>query len=140
MVDRGDVDALRELLLVAQERGDVVPRRTRDVDDGLPVRVVEDRVGKAREDRGRNLVVGDGRRLGLGLLVILFTKFGVVGHVVLGGRGQTATEPSRWAIWIPAPPVADSARRRKISPCWIWSCRVRMPCMRVSGPGGQPGT
>ena len=56
MVDGGDVDALRELLLVAQERGDVVPRLARHVDDGLAVRVVEHRVGEALEHRRRDFV------------------------------------------------------------------------------------
>ena len=47
--------------------------------------------------------------------------------------------PSRWSISIAAPPAPEAARRLKISPFWIWSWRVRMPCMSVSGPGGQPG-
>ena len=29
---------------------------------------------------------------------------------------------------------------RSISPAMIFSCRLRMPCMRDCGPGGHPGT
>ena len=49
VVDRGHVEALRELLLVAEERGDVAPVLARDVDDRLAVRIDEHRAREALE-------------------------------------------------------------------------------------------
>ena len=139
LVDRGDVDALRELLLVAQERRDVVPLLSRHEDHGLTVRLEEHAVGELRHQRGRDLVAG---RLGSRrLLVNFFTSVGVVvGHVAVRAPQTVDGTPSRWSISIAAPPPLAAARRLKISPFWIWVWRVRMPCMSVSGPGGHPGT
>ena len=57
-------------------------------------------------------------------------------------REPSSTGCSPWTSgtcsWMPAPPL-DSVRRRVSSPFWMLSCNVRMACMRVSGPGGQPG-
>ena len=61
VVDRRDVEAHREMLFVAQEHRDVVPLFTRDVHDGLPVALVEQRARELPDDGGRDFV---GRQLG----------------------------------------------------------------------------
>ena len=83
VVDGGDVHALREALVVAEERGDVVPRLACDVHDRLAVRVDEHRAGEPL-GHGRGHFVAD--RLGFGRdLVIGFGILGCfVGHLALG--------------------------------------------------------
>src|SRR5205807_7982853 len=44
-----------------------------------------------------------------------------------------------WCSRCASAPRPVSSRRRVISPLRIIWCRVRMECIRVSGPGGQPG-
>src|SRR4029077_14195964 len=82
VVDDGHVHALRELLVVAQERGDVAPGVAVDVDDGLTVRLVEHRRREPVENQGRDLV-RRARRSVAGtvgaVFVNLFTSV-VVGH------------------------------------------------------------
>ena len=68
VVDRGDVDAHRELLLVAQERRDLGEHAAVDVDDRLAVALDEHRAREPLDDRGRDLVGGHRGRGGVGFV------------------------------------------------------------------------
>src|SRR4029077_2529652 len=115
-----------------------------DIDDGLGVAAVERGTRELLDDRGRDLVVGNFRDVGLQLaLVHFFTSVRVVvGHRVVPylPTQDPAGTAAAVSSWIAAPPVGDASRRRSNSPVRICSCSVRMPCINVSGPGGQPGT
>ena len=84
VVDRGDVDALREALVVAQERGDVVPHRAVDVHHRLAVRVDGHGPGEPLDERGR-----DG-----GSVAVVHDRFGTV---VVGTSSQAFVPTSRTA-------------------------------------------
>ncbi len=90
LVDSGDVEALGELLLVAQEGGHVVPRIAVDVYDRLTVRIDEDGAGEPFAHRRGHVVVGHHD------FVIFFTSFGVVvGHLGASVPQTVDGTPSR---------------------------------------------
>ena len=140
LVDGGHVEALRELLLVAQEgarRRATTSRSTYTT--GWPCESAKTVPGNRSSDRGRDLVA---RRRRLELRDLLHEASASSSAIsALAGRSDRRRRRRRAGrSGSPRPARRRLARGAKISPFWIWSCRVRMPCISVSGPGGQPGT